>query len=94
MLLFIVYNGMGTADGGPTCHGRSAPKTLESDESYKRRVGPYTRAVPGMHRAGPSERGGGSYGRRTVATSKRAAMQISETGKGLIVIVSELANYI
>ena len=36
-----------------------------------------------MRRAGPGERGGGSYGRRTVATSKRAAMQISEAGKGL-----------
>ena len=42
----------------------------------------YARAVPGMHRAGPGERGGGSYGRRTVATAERAAMQISGVGKG------------
>ena len=36
-----------------------------------------------MHRAGPGERGGGSYGRRAVATAKWAAMQISGVGKGL-----------
>ena len=36
-----------------------------------------------MHRAGPGERWGGSYGRRTVATAKWAAMQISGGGKGL-----------
>ena len=58
-------------------------KQVESDESYKRRVRLYARAVPGMHRAGPGERGGGSYGRRAVATAKWAAMQISGVGKGL-----------
>ena len=46
----------------------------------------YARAVPGMYRAGPGERGGGSYGRRTVAsaTAKGASMQISveQGGKG------------
>ena len=36
-----------------------------------------------MHRARPGERGGGSYGRRAVATAKWAAMQISGDGKGL-----------
>ena len=46
-------------------------------------IGLYTRAVPGVHRAGPGERGGGSYGRRTVATAEWAAMQISVAGKGL-----------
>ena len=35
-----------------------------------------------MHRAGPGERGGGSYGRRAVAAAKGAAMQISGAGKG------------
>ena len=35
-----------------------------------------------MHRAGPGERGGASYGRRAVATAKGAAMQISG-GEGL-----------
>ena len=39
--------------------------------------------VDGMHRAGPGERGGGSYGRRAVAAAKGAAMQISRwTGRG------------
>ena len=56
---------------------------VESDESYKRRVRLYARAVPGMHRAGPGERGGASYGRRAVAAAKGAAMQISGAGKGL-----------
>ena len=37
-----------------------------------------------MHRAGPGERGGASYGRRAVATAKWAAIQISGVGKGLI----------
>ena len=55
---------------------------VESDESYKRRVRLYAWAVPGMHRAGPGERGGGSYGRRTVAAAKGAAMQISVDKKG------------
>ena len=36
-----------------------------------------------MHRAGPGERGGGSYGQRAVATAKWAAMQISGVGKGI-----------
>ena len=57
-------------------------KQVESDESYKRRVRLYAWAVPGMHRAGPGERGGASYGRRAVATAKWAAMQISGVGKG------------
>ena len=61
-------------------------KQVESDESYKRRVRLYARAVPGMHRAGPGERGGASYGRRAVATAKWAAMQISGVGKGLTLI--------
>ena len=46
-------------------------KQVESDESYnlqEKRVRLYARAVPGMHRAGPGERWGGSYGRRAVAT--------------------------
>ena len=55
-------------------------KQVESDESYKRRVRLYARAVPGMHRAGPGERGGGSYGRRTVAMAERAAMQLQISG--------------
>ena len=37
----------------------------------------------GVHRAGPRERGGGSYGRRTVASAERAAMHITGVGKGL-----------
>ena len=36
-----------------------------------------------MHRAGPGERGGGSYGRRAVVAAKGASMQISVPGKGL-----------
>ena len=67
----------------PGRHGRELKKKVESAESYKRRVGLYTRAVPGMHRAGPGERGGAPYGRRTVATAERAAIQVSEVGKGL-----------
>ena len=59
-------------------------KQVESDESYKRRVRLYAWAVPGMHRAGPGERGGGSYGRRAVAAAKGASMQISVDRKGLI----------
>ena len=55
---------------------------VESDESYKRRVRLYARAVPGMHRAGPGERGGASYGRRAVATVEWAAMQISVAAEG------------
>ena len=43
-------------------------------------------AVAGMHRAGPGERGGAPYGRRTVATAERAAIQISDVGKGLTLI--------
>ena len=50
---------------------------------YNNRHPPYAWAVPGMHRAGPGERGGASYGRRAVATAKWAAMQISGVGKGL-----------
>ena len=37
-----------------------------------------------MHRAGPGERGGGSYGRRAVATAEWADMQISVDGKGVV----------
>ena len=37
----------------------------------------------GMHRAGPGEREGASYGRRAVVTAEWAAMQISGVGKGL-----------
>ena len=59
-------------------------KQVESDESYKRRVRLYARAVPGVHRAGPGERGGGSYGQRAVAAAKGASMQISVPGKGLM----------
>ena len=33
-----------------------------------------------MHRAGPGERGGTSYGQRAVATAKWAAIQISGVG--------------
>jgi hypothetical protein len=58
-------------------------KQVESDESYKRRVRLYAWAVPGMHRAGPGERGGASYGRRAVAAAKGASMQISVDRKGL-----------
>ena len=36
-----------------------------------------------MHRAGPGERGGASYGRRAVATAEWAGMQISVEGKRL-----------
>ena len=36
----------------------------------------------GMHRAGPGERRGASYGRRAVATAKWVAMQISAARKG------------
>ena len=50
----------------------------------KSMIGLYARAVPGWHRAGPGERGGGSYGRRAVATAEWAAMQISVDRKGLI----------
>ena len=35
-----------------------------------------------VHRAGPGERGGGSYGRRAVAAAKGASMQISGGGRG------------
>jgi len=48
-------------------------KQVESDASYKRRVRLYAWAVPGMHRAGPGERGGASYGRRAVAAAKGAS---------------------
>ena len=41
-----------------------------------------------MHRAGPGERGGASYGRRAVATAKWAVMQISVARKGLRYICS------
>ena len=51
---------------------------------HRRRVRLYARAVPGMHRAGPGERGGASYGRRDRAPAKWAAMRISGVGKGLI----------
>ena len=40
-----------------------------------------------MHRAGPGERGGASYGRRAVATAKWAAIQISGVGKGLSLLL-------
>ena len=64
------------------------PWPLSAENSRTRcklqeRVGLYARAVPGMHRAGSGERGGGSYGRRAVAAAKGAAMQISGAGKGL-----------
>ena len=59
------------------------PLSVESDERYKRRVRLYAQAVPGVHRAGPGERGGGSYGRLTVAAAKGASMRISRHGKGV-----------
>ena len=58
----------------------------KGDNPRKSTIRLYARAVPGMHRAGPGERGGGSYGRRAVATAKWAAMQISGAGKGLILL--------
>ena len=56
---------------------------MESAGTLKIAIVLYDQAVPGMHRAGPGERGGAPYGRRTVATAERAAIQISEGGKGL-----------
>ena len=58
------------------------PKAQRVHLCLKSKIGLYARAVPGMHRAGPGERGGGSYGRRAVAAAKGAAMQISGAGKG------------
>ena len=49
---------------------------------HPRRVRLYARAVPGIHRAGPGERGGASYGWRAVATAKWAAIQISALRRG------------
>ena len=49
----------------------------------KSTIGLYARAVPGMHRAGLGERGGGSYGRRAVTTAEWAAIGKSPwTGRG------------
>ena len=42
-----------------------------------------------VHRAGPGECGGGSYGRWTVATAKGASMQHFGAGKGLTVQLYE-----
>ena len=64
-------------------------KKEESAETLKIAIVLYDRAVPGMHRAGPGERGGAPYGRRTVATAERAAIQISEGGEGLTAIISK-----
>ena len=69
--------------------GRGAFKVGKKGDALLVPTGFYTWAVPGMRRAGPGERGGGSYGRRTVATSKRAAMQISEAGKGLCCVAAD-----
>ena len=70
--------------GGQAAMAAQRGNQVESDaESYKRRVRLYAWAVPGMHRAGPGERGGASYGRRAVATAKWAAMQISGVGEGI-----------
>ena len=71
--------------GGQAAMAAQRGNQVESDERYKRRVRLYAWAVPGMHRAGPGERGGGSYGRRAVAAAKGASMQISGEGKGLSV---------
>ena len=73
--------------GGQAAMAAQRGNQVESDESYKRRVRLYAWAVPGMHRAGPGERGGASYGRRAVATAKWAAMQISDDRKGLTPLV-------
>ena len=58
-------------------------KQVESDESYKGRVRLNARLgrSRGCIRAGPGVRGGGFYGRRAVATSRGASMQISGVGK-------------
>jgi len=55
-------------------------KKEESAGTLKIAIVLYDRAAPGMHRAGPGERGGAPYSRRTV---ERAAIQISGGGKGL-----------
>ena len=68
--------------------GRGAFKVGKKGDALLVPTGFYTWAVPGMRRAGPGERGGGSYGRRTVATAERAAMQISVVGKGLTAVTS------
>ena len=67
----------------PGRHGRELEKKVESAGTLKIAIVLYDRAAPGMHRAGPGERGGAPYGRRTVATAERAAIQISEARKGL-----------
>ena len=85
VMVFTVETIRPPPTGGQAAMAAQRGKQVESDESYKRRVRLYARAVPGMHRAGPGERGGASYGRRAVATAKWAAMQISRgVGKGLI----------
>ena len=83
VMVFTVETIRPPPTGGQAAMAAQRGKQVESDESYKRRVRLYARAVPGMHRAGPGERGGASYGRRAVATAKWAAMQISGVGKGL-----------
>ena len=83
VMVFTVETIRPPPTGGQAAMAAQRGKQVESDESYKRRVRLYAWAVPGMHRAGPGERGGASYGRRAVATAKWAAMQISGVGKGL-----------
>ena len=83
MLLFTECITPSTADGSPACHGPWGSVCGKKGDALLVPTGFYTWAVPGKRRAGPGERGGGSYGRRTVATAKRAAMQISAAGKGL-----------
>ena len=88
VMVFTVWTIRPPPTGGQAAmaaqRGNQVETRIRVDESYKRRVRLYAWAVPGMHRAGPGERGGASYGRRAVATAKWAAMQISGAGKGLI----------
>ena len=64
-----------------------AVKVGKKGTALKSTIGLYARAVPGMHRAGPGERRGGSYGRRAVATAEWAArhaiISVRRGGKGL-----------
>ena len=83
VMVFTVWRGPTTADWRPGRHGPWRLRLDKLSRVVKSTFGLYARAVPGMHRAGPGERGGGSYGRRAVATAKWAAMQISGVGKGL-----------
>ena len=83
VMLFSGQADASTAGGRPTPHGPWRSKSAKKGTALLVATGLYTQAVPGVHRAGPRERGGGSYGRRTVATAERAAMQISGVGKGL-----------